>query len=144
MHQQGGTQVKKILSSSKLIILVVLALALAAFALGCGEEEGFAISQVQHDPFAFAGEIVINGTVATFAQDDPSLFGVMDTDELLQCGRFDCGAWIMPTVYMGGERPPITQGDKVVLTGQFESSEMGPLFQVTSMSVGNNIMDRLP
>jgi len=134
----------KISSSIKLIILVALTLALAVFALGCGGDDGFSVSEVQHDPFAFAGEITINGTVATFAQDNPNLFGVMDTNELLQCGRFDCGAWIMPTLFAGAERPDIIQGDTVVMTGQFMQSDGMVMFQVTDMTVGNNIMNRLP
>ena len=134
----------KISSSIKLIILVALTLALAAFALGCGGNDGFSVGEVQHDPFAFAGEITINGTVATFAQDNPNLFGVMDTNELLQCGRFDCGAWIMPTLFAGAELPAIVQGDTVVMTGQFMRSDDMVVFQVTDMTVGNNIMNRLP
>ena len=134
---------KQILSIGKILALAVLVFALAAFAIGCGDD-GFSVSEVQGDPFAFAGEITINGTVAMFSQEDPELFGVMDTNELLQCGQFDCGAWIMPTMFVGGQRPQIAQGDNVVMTGQF--TRVGDLttFQVTNMDVGNNIMDRLP
>ena len=135
---------KKILSSSKFLILIVLALALAAFPLACSEDTGFNISQVSSDPLAFAGEITINGTVAMFSEEDANLFGVMDTEELLQCGRFDCGAWIMPTVYMGAQRPQITPGDNVVLTGQFVNMGDMVTFQASNMDVGNNIMNRLP
>ena len=134
----------KITSSTKFIILVALTLALAVFALGCGSDDGLSVSEVQHDPLAFAGEITINGTIAHFSPDNPNLFGVMDTDELLQCGRFDCGAWIMPTLFAGAERPDIIQGDTVVMTGQFMQSDGMVMFQVTDMTVGNNIMNRLP
>jgi hypothetical protein len=68
----------------------------------------------------------------------------MDTEELLQCGRFDCGAWIMPTLYVGPARDALSQGDNVVMTGSFVNAEGGPMFQVTAIETGRNIMDRLP
>lgn len=135
---------KQVATSSKFIVLVVLALALAVFAVGCGGDDGFNVRDVQHDPFAFPGEITISGTVAAFSQANPNLFGIMDTDELMQCGRFDCGAWIMPAMYTGAQIPAIAQGDNVTLTGQFTSGADGVTFQVTNMRVGNNIMSRLP
>ena len=135
---------KKVFSSTKFIALVALALILAVFAFGCGGDEGLSVSDVQHDPFAFTGEITINGTVAHFAQDNPNLFGVMDTEELLQCGRFDCGAWIMPSLFAGSELPALQQGDTVIMTGQFTRMDDMVVFQVTDMDVGNNIMNRLP
>ncbi|MCL2402724.1 MAG: hypothetical protein FWC86_00565 [Coriobacteriia bacterium] len=134
---------KKILSSSKLIVLVALMLSVAIFTFGCGDD-GFSVSEVQHDPFAFTGEITINGTVASFSPDDPNLFGVMDTNELMQCGRFDCGAWIMPTLYSGGHTPTVSQGDNVVLTGEFVNIGGMVTFQVTNVDVGNNIMNQIP
>lgn len=135
---------KQIATSSKFLALVVLTIALAVFAVGCGGNNGFNVSDVQHDPFAFPGEITVTGTVAAFSQADPNLFGIMDTDELMQCGRFDCGAWIMPVMYTGAQLPQITQGDNVTLTGEFTSGSDGVTFQVTSMNVGNNVMNRLP
>jgi len=136
----------KLNSSRKFILFAALILVFAmtaAFAVGCDGDDGFSVSEVQHDPFAFPGEITINGTVGMFS-DDPNFFGVMDTNELLQCGQFDCGAWIMPTLFVGGSLPTIAQGDNVVLNGQFVNDGNGTVFQVTSMDVGNNIMDRLP
>jgi len=135
---------KKIISVGKFILLVIFALALTTVVVGCSGDDGFKVSQVQHDPFAFPGEITIDGTVAMFSDADPALFGVMDTDELLQCGRFDCGAWIMPTTYLGAARPTINVGDNVTLTGEFVRAENMVVFQVSDMSVGNNIMNRLP
>ena len=137
---------KRIISSRKFftLVLAVLIFALAAFTIGCGGDDSLSVGQVSSDPLAFTGEININGTVATFSQDDTNLFGVMDTDELLVCGRFDCGSWIMPSLYIGSERPTIAQGDTVVMTGQFVNMEGMAVFQVASMTVGNNIMDRLP
>jgi len=126
------------------LAIAVLALGLATFAIGCSEDTGLNVSQVSRDPLAFAGEITINGTVAMFSEDDSNLFGVMDTEELLQCGRFDCGAWIMPTAYMGAQRPHITAGDNVVMTGEFVRMGDMVTFQASSMNVGNNIMNRLP
>ena len=133
-------------SSRKFLTLTFIVLALAALAVGltgCSSDDGFSVGQVQGDPFAFAGEITINGTVAAFS-DDPNLFGVMDTDELMQCGRFDCGAWKMPTLYTGPQIPAISQGDNVVMTGEFTRMDDMVVFQVNSMDVGNNIMNRLP
>ncbi|MCL2438587.1 MAG: hypothetical protein FWE48_06005 [Coriobacteriia bacterium] len=136
---------KKILSSSKLLILAVLMLTVAVFAFGCGSD-GLSVGEVQHDPFAFAGEVTINGTVTSFSPENPNLFGVMDTDELLICGRMDgsCGAWIMPTLYAGAQLPAITPGDNVVLTGEFVNMGDMVTFQVTDLDVGNNILNQLP
>ena len=134
----------KIKHAGKFLMLAALAFALAICVVGCATDDGFEVSQVALDPLAFGGEITINGTVTSFSPDDPNFFGVMDTTELLQCGQFDCGAWIMPTLYMGAARPHIEQGDNVVLTGQFVSMDGMVTFQVASMDVGNNIMNRLP
>lgn len=134
---------KKGFSSLKFLTLSVLMIALAVFALACSDD-GLSVSDVQHDPFAFAGEITVNGTVASFSPDNPNLFGVMDTGELMQCGRFDCGAWIMPTLYTGNQLPAIAQGDNVVLTGEFVNMGDMVTFQVSGVDVGNNIMNQIP
>ena len=136
------------ISSRKHLVLAVLLLALSVFAItatGCSSQEGFSVSQVQGDPLAFSGEITMNGTVSAFSDDDPNLFAVMDTDELMQCGRFDCGAWQMPTLFVGLEGlPVINQGDNVVMTGEFTQFSDMVVFQANNVTVGNNIMNRLP
>jgi len=72
----------------KKIALFLLAFLLVGVMTGCaGQSEpiqALTIEDIQHDPFAYTGEITITGTVA-FVDADTAMFGVKDTAELIYC-----------------------------------------------------------
>ena len=128
----------------KLILFMLLAaLALALFAGCTGKEpvvKALTINDIARDPFAFTGEIVINGVVSGFGQDEPSLFGLMDTEELIACKNFGCGAVQLPVIYVGDQSLP-QFADEINITGSFISTETEFYFEATEIDVKRNIMN---
>ena len=127
----------------KLLVLCVLVLFVAAFSVGCAAgAKPLQVSDVQSDPFAYQGEIVISGVTSAFSEVNPALFGVMDTEELLQCKNFNCGAFVLPVKYVGSSGLPQI-GDEVKMTGTFTYDGENLVFMVSKFTVVRNILGQL-
>ena len=105
-----------------------------------------AVNDIQHDPLSFTGEISITGiSVGTYPQD-PTVFFLMDTDELLACKNMQCGAFQLPVVYKGSSPVP-ELADEVVITGSWAKYEEGghsvDIFEASDISVRRNVMEIL-
>ena len=98
------------------------------------------INDIQSDPLAFSGEVTINGVVSGFSPTDKTAFGVMDTEELLLCGDFECGAFTLFTEYVGDATIPAL-GDEVNITGTFVNLGNATIFRATSVDINRNVMD---
>ncbi|MCL2529287.1 MAG: hypothetical protein FWE41_03030 [Coriobacteriia bacterium] len=136
----------------KIAFLMVVILAFGALA-GCatgGSTKTLTINDIQTDPFSFTGEIVITGVNAGFFHDDPQVFFVVDTAELLACKDLACGAFQLPVIYEGGGGLP-ELGDEVVITGSWGTYRVQgqggiedvDIFEITKIEVKRNIMNLL-
>ena len=145
---------KKIIS-----IILLIAMTTILFA-GCGNNNGttgaksevkaLAIDEIKADPLSFTGEITITGVNAGFAQQDPKIFFVVDTAELLTCKNLQCGAYQLPVIYKGeGPMPEIA--DEVDIVGNWgkyevdgeKGKESVDIFEITKIDVKRNIMNLL-
>jgi len=114
------------------------------FSIGCtndgdAEINILSINDIQSDPLSFTGELRINGIVALFADDDFSVFGIMDTAELLFCKDLYCGAFTLPVKYVGGGAIP-ELADEVDITGSWSDFDGSIIFEATDIVVKRNIM----
>ncbi|MCL2680840.1 MAG: hypothetical protein FWF11_05215 [Coriobacteriia bacterium] len=126
----------------KYVMVAAVLLFVAASLLACGSS-ALQVSEVQHDPLAFEGQIVVAGITSHFSQSDPRVFGVMDTAEMIQCGfNLHCGAWVMPVLYVG-EGPVPLLGEEVELTGTFTFMGDDVMFQANSFKVIGNFANEL-
>ena len=73
------------------------------------------VNQVVGDPAAFSGAVEVVGIMAATAQQDPTLFGIMDLKELA-CTTPNCNKALLPVAWSGS---PPTLGDEVRITGRF-------------------------
>ena len=98
----------------------------------------------QIKPEDFEGEITITGINAGTYEDDPSIFFLMDTEELLVCKNFGCGAVQLPMRYEG-DVPEVA--DEVNVTGRWGKYVVAgreyEMFEVTRVKVKRNVMDLL-
>jgi hypothetical protein len=115
-------------------LLLVLAVALAA---GCTKAEETAVLNVNDigsDPAAYVGAITITGVTAGFAQQDQTVFGIMDKKEL-QCQSPNCNKVILPVRFQGAQ-PAL--GDEVQVTGAFVNDGRGYVFAASAVKVLKN------
>jgi hypothetical protein len=90
---------------------------------------------------AFSGNITLTGVTAQISTSDTSVFGVMDTNELLACKNLNCGAYTQTVRLMGGQSQPKI-GDEVIVTGSFVKYPSGAMvFEVTNIDVTRNVMN---
>ena len=104
------------------------------------------IADIQSDPLSFGGEITISGINAGIYPNDPKVFFVMDTAELIACKNMQCGAYRLPVIYKGdGPMPEIA--DEVDITGSWgkyeENGQEVDIFEVAQIDVKRNIMNLL-
>ncbi|MCL1866293.1 MAG: hypothetical protein FWF82_02670 [Oscillospiraceae bacterium] len=137
---------KSLLKKIAVLTAVVLVLGLTA----CDKNEGnggseevniLAICDIQSDPLAFTGELVLNGIYAgRFAEDttDEDIFYIKDKKELLFCKNLYCDAYRLPAVYVGdGEIPEIA--DEVNITGSWGVRDESDVFEITKIEVLRNV-----
>lgn len=99
--------------------LVVLGLASLTFAFSAPRAEGLDVDMVYGDPFAYKGEIMVRGVVASL-EPEKKQFLVIDYREYLACKSVTCPAkWI--TVSYGGKLPD--SGRVVEIKGTVEKDE---------------------
>ena len=123
-------------------LFTVLAVIMSVLGAGCAKTESaraLSINDIQSDPLSFTGEITINGVVTAFSQSDTTVFGVVDTEELLVCKTLNCGAFMLPSLY-AGDKPLPELGDEVNITGSFVEYQNGHIFKVKNFEVRRNIM----
>jgi len=109
-----------------------------------GRGKALAINDIQSDPLSFVGQITLNGIVTGFAEEDTTIFGIMDTAELLACKNPSCGAYVQPVRYTGATPLPEFV-DEVDVVGTFvrEDGISMPVFVATSFEVKRNVMSLL-
>lgn len=73
----------------------------------------YQVNDVVSDPGAYSGVLIVEGVVAAFAQDDPSVVGVMDKKEL-QCTTPNCNKVLLPIKISDSK---LAIGDEVKVTG---------------------------
>lgn len=116
-----------------IIIVVAVAVALAAsFALFQGKEgPSLSVKAVSEDPSKYPGTITVAGVVAGVAKEDPTVVGILDTEEA-KCKTPGCSKVFMPVRYPG-ERPGM--GDEVKVTGSFVKQNGSLFFQAKKLKV---------
>jgi len=127
----------------KIIFLLFIVLIIFSYS-ACSNNKNsqafiLSINDIQSDPLAFTGEIIINGVVSVFSPFDEKMFGIKDTAELLFCKNLDCGSFMLPVKYIGeGAMPKLA--DEVNITGSWKEVEDGFIFEVTEIEVKRNVM----
>jgi len=115
----------------KIITIFAILLVVPVLFLGCnGDNDGvLSVSDVQHDPLAFTGEITIGGRVDERSQNS---FGIVDP-----AIRACCDAFLLIVRY-DGDTPIPAIGANVRLTGSWldeRTNDGFPIFGVTSFVV---------
>jgi len=119
---------------------------LLIFMVGCGSNGGdndtvniLNIRDIQSDPFAFTGELTINGIVTDFYESDTTIFRLKDTVEMMVCLQLDCDTFRLPVRYIGGgELPQVA--DEINITGRWSNIDEVVIFDATNIEVKRNIM----
>jgi len=124
----------------RLSFLFVLFIILAGCSANNADVNALAIRDIQSDPFAFTGELRINGVVTEFFEDDMAIFNLKDTAETLVCLNLICDSFRLPVMYVGsGEIPQIA--DEIDIIGHWSEIESGVvIFEASSFEVRRNIM----
>jgi len=134
----------------RITIFIVFAFIFISLSTGCVEKEddvvALNINDIRTDPLSFTGEIALTGINVGIYPPDPTIFFLMDTDELLACKNMQCGAFQLPVIYNGSE--PIPElADEVVIKGSWVKYEDGgqsvDIFGATSIEVKGNTMSIL-
>lgn len=117
-----------------LAAIIIAGTAFADLSSGMGKKvqtKGvLSVNDIQADPTAYTGAITINGVVAGFSQQDPQLFGILDTAEAKLCKIVTCATFYLPVKY-GGNPPRVN--DEVNVTGSF--GEKGRVFNTKKVEV---------
>ena len=127
-------------------IVISLCFFIIILSVGCSTDDAntnsLSINDIQSDPLSFTGKLRINGVVSVFSDEDSSVFGIMDTAELLFCKDLYCGAFALPVRYVGGD-PILELADEVDVIGIWAEYEDSIIFEVTDIAVKRNIMPLL-
>jgi hypothetical protein len=128
-------------------LYTAIAVILCGMTAGCSEDDSInalTINDIRFDPLSFTGEIALTGISAGLYQNNPSIFFLMDTEELLVCKNFECGAFQLPVLYTGSGLMP-ELADELVITGSWGVYEEGgrdiTVFEAASIDVLRNTMD---
>ncbi len=89
------------------------------------------VSDVQANPNAYKGSIIITGVVARFSKEDPKLFAIIDTAEAKHCKSLGCAKFSLPIKY---EKTMPKEWDEINATGQFVEKG-GLLFEATNVEI---------
>jgi cytochrome c-type biogenesis protein CcmE len=91
------------------------------------------VKDIQSDPSAYKGVVIINGVVArVFAKD--RVFLIVDTAEVRLCKTVECGQFYLPVEY-NGVLPKVL--DEVNITGSFK--EGGRVFVADKIDIVGQI-----
>jgi len=117
-------------------ILLVLAVLLGiGVAFGVSRKDDgpkmLSVSEVSANPASFTSTIGLTGVMGAVSQEDPSVFGLMDINEL-KCTTGNCRKSFVPVRYQG--KPPAL-GDELQLTGSFQTVGKGLVFVVKELKV---------
>lgn len=115
-------------------VLLILAVSFGAYVYTPSIAKGLNVNEVASDPGAYSGTITITGVTAAFAQEDETLFGIMDVKELM-CTSTTCQKEIIPIRFQ--EQLP-RLGDQVQITGAFEKDDKGYFFKADQVVVTQN------
>lgn len=119
-----------------LAILAILVLITTFASFGNGKSKiktdgVLSVSDIQGDPYAYTGEITINGVVAGAAKWDPKVFAMVETKEAKVCKQTGCAKFYLP-VKFEGDIPK--EWDEINVTGSFfEGKQL--LFKATKVEV---------
>ena len=113
-----------------IIITIVMLLFVPVLLFGCNSDDGvLSVSDIQHDPLAFTGEITIGGRVS---ERSGNMFGIVDPNV-----RACCDAFLLLVRYDGETQLPQI-GSDVRITGSWldeRTNEGFPIFRVVSFVV---------
>jgi len=134
------------------IIIVIMALIIAMLN-GCTTNATddknipvLGINDIRFDPLSFTGELALTGINVGLYPPDPTIFFLMDTDELLACLNMQCGAFQLPVIYTGKDPMP-ELADEVIITGSWveyeENGQSITIFGATKIKVKRNVMSIL-
>jgi len=134
----------------RITLFAVCAIILISLCAGCaGEKEdviALSINDIRTDPLSFVGEIALTGINVGLYQPDPTIFFLMDTEELMACLDMQCGVFQLPVIYTGSDPMP-DLADEVVIVGSWvkyeEDGQSVDIFGATSIDVKRNIMSIL-
>jgi hypothetical protein len=135
-------------------IAVIFAILGMIFTSGCGggnsqneERTVYTINDIQSDPYAFDGEITINGIVGWYHDGESNVFYVKDKNELLFCKNLFCEAFALPSVYKGSQNIMPDIADEINMTGAWGEYTVENntflVFEITEIEVVQNIKDYL-
>lgn len=89
------------------------------------------VNDIQADPAAYKGVIIITGVVARKHPSDPKIFAIIETTEAKICKQTGCAKFYLPVQYEG--KIPV-EWDEVNVTGSF-SEGRHLLFTATKVEV---------
>lgn len=121
----------------KYLVAAVAAVAVAAvalFVLSGTKPIALNVNDVASDPGGFTGAIAVTGIMAAVAQNDRTIFGIMDKKELT-CTTPGCNKVFLP-VRWAGQLPAM--GDEVEVTGSFVQEGGNYIFSATAVDVLRN------
>jgi hypothetical protein len=117
-----------------LVAIIITSLAFAAFSSGMSKnvqtKKVLSVNDIQADPAAYKGTIIINGVVAVISQKDPQLFALLDTTEAKLCKIVTCATFYLSVKYEGN-MPKMY--DEVNVTGSF--GDNGRVFYASKVEV---------
>lgn len=115
---------------------IIFIAGIAFIGLGNGKtktiKEGgvLSVNDIQADPSAYKGIIIINGVVARRHPSDPKVFAIIETAEAKLCKITGCAKFYLPVKY---EEIIPNEWDEVNVTGSFVDG--GRLFLATKVEV---------
>lgn len=113
-------------------LLAAIGLIYALFFRGNGDT--LQVNQLAADPAAYNGPVTVTGITAGTSQQDPTVFGIFDLQEL-KCKTPNCEKIYLPVKYQG-TMPK--QGDEVRVIGTLVKSDGGFIFAATHVKVVRN------
>lgn len=113
-------------------ICIVFLMALLLAVTGCKENTAvYQINDVVSDPGAYSGVLTLEGVVYAFADEDPSIIGVMDKKEL-QCKTPNCKKALLAMKVTDSK---LSIGDEVKVSGSIIKENWGYLLKADQVEV---------
>ncbi|MCG8614856.1 MAG: hypothetical protein MI802_01460 [Desulfobacterales bacterium] len=115
-------------------VLLIMAAGFGLYKFMPASSPALNVDEVASDPGAYVGTITLAGVTSGFAQDDKTLFGIMDLKELT-CTSTTCNKAILPIRYQG---PLPRLWDEVRVTGVFANDGNGYYLNSETLVVVTN------
>jgi len=128
-------------SLPKLLLIAVLSAFVALGVLGCTGDT-LQVGDVFQNPAEYQHEVTLTATVTGFSAESTTVFNIVDNAYIIQCGNLNCGTTRMFANSVGGAAMPAL-GDVVEMTGSFEWVGGVWIFMANSITVEDNVLDRL-